>query len=422
MSSARKTFFRQSGWMILATVLSGGLMMSVNLVANRMVSSEFVIFRQLLTVFLLMSFPTAGLQVVFAEQASRAATEEDRRRLAGTVRSVLRGAFCVWLAMAATIFAFRRTIIDTLGISNPAALWLTLLVGLSSLWLPVLRGLLQGTQNFIVFGLVAVLDGAGRLTATVLIVGMGGQAAGGMAGACVGQAMALALGFWSVRAALRGAGGQIDWRAWFGRVTPLTLAFSAILFTSCFDLIYVGIVFPGSDTAPYVGAQVIGLALMMLTTPVAMVMFPKIVASAAHAGRSDAFRLAFGMSALVTGVGALACALWPGLPVRILFFRKPEFWPAAALVPWFAWALAPLILANVLVNNLMARGRLGIAPWLALTALGYGVALFVLRGWLPKMETFAAFKLVIGTLGVFSSTMLLVALIFMRRERATGWK
>ena len=75
-------------------------------------------------------------------------------------------------------------------------------------------------------------------------------------------------------------------------------------------------------------------------------------------------------------------------------------------------ALAPLILANVLVNNLIARGRMGIAPWLAAIAGAYGVTLAALRTRLPGMETFHAFKTVVALLGAFSFLMFLAALWF----------
>jgi len=47
--------------------------------------------------------------------------------------------------------------------------------------------------------------------------------------------------------------------------------------------------------------------------------------------------------------------------LAILF---PDKIAAAPLVPWYAWALVPLTLANVLIQNLLARGRFAAMPWL----------------------------------------------------------
>jgi hypothetical protein len=126
--------------------------------------------------------------------------------------------------------------------------------------------------------------------------------------------------------------------------------------------------------------------------------------------------LALGTTGALLGSAAVACTLLPELPLRILFFSKPDIWKASALVPWFAWALLPLILANVLVNNLMARERFATAPWLTGVAACYGCALLLLREQLLSMETFTAFKTILGTLGVFSLVMLCVAVVFTRKE------
>src|SRR5262249_48649714 len=75
---------------------------------------------------------------------------------------------------------------------------------------------------------------------------------------------------------------------------------------------------------------------------------------------------------------ALACTLFPQLPVRIIYVRNPDYWRSAPLVPWIAWAVLPLILANVLLNNLLARGRFRVVPWSLGVAVGYGITLFLL--------------------------------------------
>ena len=96
--------------MILATTLSGMFMFAVNLVANRMDPGEFTVFRTLVTVYLLMSFPSTGLQVVFTHQTAAIGSNEDQRRLAATIRAVLRAAFFMWLGIAALVFAFQKQI------------------------------------------------------------------------------------------------------------------------------------------------------------------------------------------------------------------------------------------------------------------------------------------------------------------------
>ncbi|MFO1496791.1 MAG: hypothetical protein U1G07_00085 [Verrucomicrobiota bacterium] len=422
LSQDKWSFFRQSGWLVMATVASGVFMSAVHVVVNKpMKESEYTLFATLLRVFLLMGFPAGGLQVVFAQQAAAAVSEAEARRLSETARAVLRGTFALWACLVALVFFGRSQLIAVLKITNPAALWVTLLLGLASLWSPLLKGLLQGRQNFAGLGWVLILDGVGRFTAIVLIVHFGGQAAGAMAGALVGQLVSLILGACLVWPVISGQGAPFNWRPWLQRVVPLTLGVGVVLFMYNADLIYVQTLFSKAQSPFYTPAAIVGLALFTFTTPLASVMFPKLVRSAARTEKSDALRHALAATALLGGMAAVACMLLPQLPLRILYVRNPIYWQSAPLVPWFAWALVPLIMANVLINHLLAHNRFRVVPWAALVGAGYGLALLALKDRLLQQagaatpatdltQLLGAYKIIIGTLGLFSTLLLAVAI------------
>jgi hypothetical protein len=155
----------------------------------------------------------------------------------------------------------------------------------------------------------------------------------------------------------------------------------------------------------------LGLAMVTFTTPLAAVMFPKVVQSAALTKETDALRHALVATAILGGTAAVACTLFPELPLKIIYFRNASYWKSAPLVPWMTWCLLPLILANVLVSNLLARSRFAAVPWLLAVGAGYGVTLFLIRERVLGESGFDGFKIVIGTLGVFSSLLLAVATV-----------
>ncbi len=110
---------------------------------------------------------------------------------------------------------------------------------------------------------------------------------------------------------------------------------------------------------------------------------------------------AFGATLLLGAAAALGCTLFPELPLRIVYDRS--FLKVASLVPLFAWCMLPLTLSSVLVNNLLARERFAVVPWLLAVATGYALALQ------HRHETF---EQVIGTLGLFASLLLAGCLFF----------
>jgi hypothetical protein len=68
--------------------------------------------------------------------------------------------------------------------------------------------------------------------------------------------------------------------------------------------------------------------------------------------------------------------LWFLGPWAVRFVYPPEYVSETlAILPWYAGAMVPLAVANVLVNDLLARSRFQIVPFLVLLAMFYGLAL-----------------------------------------------
>ena len=135
---------------------------------------------------------------------------------------------------------------------------------------------------------------------------------------------------------------------------------------------------------------------MWLVGPLAAVMFPKIVHSHAKAEKSDL------MGLVLIGTGLLAVAGAAGLSMLgpwVVRFMSGEAYVrvASSVLPWYASAMVPLALANVLLNNLMARSRFGVVPALCILALAYGWALTRFHD---------SLVMVLQTLGVFNLLLL----------------
>ena len=382
--------------MMVATMAGGAFMYAVHMVAKQIGKQEYPVFTTLLQIVTLMGIPAVGLQTIFAQQAAATLTEEHERELAGVFRGLLRITFLIWLIMAAIVFALRHQILSGLKISNPASLWVTMVIGLASLWLPICMGLLQGRQDFLWLGWAMIANGVGRFAAMcVIVLLLGGLAAGAMVAVFLGTAAAALIAFWHNRHYWRLKPQPVIWRHWFKRVVPLTLGLGASTFMLSADMIFVQHFFD-NQTAFYAAAGMIGRALVFFTQPMAAVMFPKIVQSVARAEKTDVLAHALGVTALAGGAAAIGCTLFPSLPLRIVY-DKSFLDVATPLVPWFAWCMLPLTLATVLLNGLLARAQYRAVPWLVAVAIGYGLALYY------RHETF---RMVIQTLGIFSLLLL----------------
>jgi O-antigen/teichoic acid export membrane protein len=163
-----------------------------------------------------------------------------------------------------------------------------------------------------------------------------------------------------------------------------------------------------------------GFAIIQFIAPVALVMFARLVKSSARSEGTSSLGLTLKMTILFGVAAGIGCTLFPELPLRIIYFPRPKMWEAAPLVPWFAWALLPWTVANVLVQNLLAQGKFRVATWIILVPAGYAAALCLQASTLITMKAFDGFIRVIITLGVANTVLCLVAAWFSRKKKAVN--
>jgi O-antigen/teichoic acid export membrane protein len=399
--SHRATFFRQSGWLMIAAMASGALMWGVHFLAKKIPASEY---GTLITLFSVVSLiPTIPFQMVFTHQTAAGLAKNQERQLTSMIRASWLGIFLFWLAAAAVVFIFRSQIAANWHLANPLALWITMAVILFSLWMPMFQGVMQGQQNFLWLGWSNIFAGGFRLSAAVFIVfELSGQATGIMTAVFLGFLAATLVGIWQTRALWLGKSEPFNRRDFLREVVPLLLGFAATQFLFCADTSFVDSYFGAEKTAPYGAAGTLSRALLWLVLPLAAVMFPKIVHSTAKSEKSNLLGLVLLGTGVLVGVGVLCLWILGPLVVKIVY--PPEYVSQTlAILPWYAGAMVPLALANVLVNDLLGRGKFQIVPFLVVLAIAYGVALTQFH------ESFAA---VLKMLGAFNLVLFVICAWF----------
>jgi O-antigen/teichoic acid export membrane protein len=416
-SQSKSAFFRQSSWMVTATFAGGFLMAAVHTVASKMGPQEYSSFVSLLRLLIIMSVPSSALQTIFARQAATVTNDRQEDQLRATTRAILTWTFLVWVVCSAFVLAAIGPLSRLLLVSNKAALCFCVVLILTNLWIPVAKGLLQGKHQFGGLGWLQISDGVGRFSFTVVIVlFLGGKAAGAMFAAVVGQVITFIIGAWVTREHWQTRPAvAFHWQKWLADALPQTLGLGTVLVMSSMDMLFVqGVFADKSQTALYGGAMLTGFAIVQFIAPVALVMFARVAQSVARAERSDSLGMSLAATILFSSVAAVGCTLLPKLPLRLMYLSNRTMWDAWPLVPWFAWALLPVTVANVLVQNILARGRFYAVPWLMLVPAIYGAALCLQAPALVAMKPFDAFVRVIQTLGGASVLLCALAAWFSR--------
>jgi len=373
----RSSFFRQSGWLMIANIAGGLLMWGVHFLTKTIPEEEYRLFVMLLSV--VMCIPAMPLQMAFAQQTARALATHRQRQLAGMVRLVGLGTFVLCLAAIIAVLCFQQSIMDHWKINTPIVLWITGAVILFSFWSPLLNGVLQGQQNFLWLGWGMISNGIGRVGLAALAVFLLHSGSTGMMGGVLfGLLLATGIGLWQTSGIWSAPAVPFDWRNLLAQVLPLMLGFGAFQFLFTADTIFVGAYFnTGTDqslAAFYGMAGTLSRALMWLVGPMAAVMFPRIVHSTAKSEKSDLMGLVMLGTAVLAIVGAISLSILGPWVVRIVA-DKSYVQQASALLPCYAGAIVPLTLANVLLNNLLARSSFKLVPAVCILAVAYGLGL-----------------------------------------------
>jgi O-antigen/teichoic acid export membrane protein len=302
---------------------------------------------------------------------------------------------------------FQHQILDRWHIANPAAVWVTLLVLLFSVWMPLFGGVMQGQQNFLWLGWSSILNGVGRVGGAALIVYLlSGGAVSIMIGVLLGLSTSVGIGIWQTRALWGGHSEPYDRRALLGQIVPLLLGFGATQFLFTADTMFVNAYLP-ENAAFYIAAGTLSRALFWLVAPITNVMFPKSVHRVVRSEKTNLMGLTLLSTGVIAWAGVLGLWLLGQWAVRLVY--PPSYTTVAtALLPWYAGAMLPLCLANVLVNNLLAKSEFRIVPILMLLAIAYGL---VLANYHRSLVS------VLQTLGGFNLLLLLISAWFTWRQK-----
>jgi O-antigen/teichoic acid export membrane protein len=397
-------FFRQSGWLMIATIIAGIMSYAVHFLAKDISESEYSIFVTMLMVT--ACIPVMPLQMVFAKLTADGLATNRLRQLAGMIRLGWLWTLILWAVASLIVLCFQNQIAERWHLNGLEVLWVTLAVVLMNLWMPMFSGVLQGRQDFFWLGWAAIVSGFGRLAVAALIVlAFHGGATGMIAGAFAGIGAWAGIAIWRSRDLWRVKPELFDGRSLFKQVAPLMVGFAACQFLFTTDTMFAKAYFSGDEMAAYGAAGTLSRGLLWLVLPLAAVMFPKIVHASAKSEKSNLLGIVLLGTAVLTICGAAGLCIVGPIVVKLVY--TPAYVATTTkLLPWYAFSMVPLALANVLVNDLMARARFKVVPLMVLLALAYGFTLPFMLNRFHHMEV------ALQTLGAFNLLLLAICAWF----------
>ena len=358
---SKATFLRQSGWMSIATALGGITSYAVHMFAKDMPDSEYGAFTTMIQLLNLIAIPAIGLQAVFAVKAAKSKTKEDDLRMVREQIGITIAVITISLVGFGGIYLYGETLVSAFKLPSIQVLAITLSAGIVALLLPMAYGVLQGKQRFLWLGWAMLSLGVVRLaTLFGLFRFHNTSLTNGMIAVWAGYAFAFVLAISTAGLPKMGliemliSLKRVNWRELTRQFIPLSLGGGAVIYMMSVDMVVVQRFFNEKQTGYYAAAGMIGRALIFFVGPIVAVMFPKLVKSHAEQKPTDVLRFTLLLTAGLCAIAITLGILVPDIPLRIIY--DESYLKATPLIPWFIGAMAPLALAAVLVNNLLAQG------------------------------------------------------------------
>jgi peptidoglycan biosynthesis protein MviN/MurJ (putative lipid II flippase) len=151
---------------------------------------------------------------------------------------------------------------------------------------------------------------------------------------------------------------------------------------------------------------------LWLVLPLASVMFPRLVHSAAKSEKSNLMGMVLLGTAVLAILGSLSLSLLGPL-ITQLVFKKTVAAQVASLLPWYSAAMIPLALSNVLLNQLLSRpdSKWMLAIFVLVAAVGY---LFAIT------QFHSSLIVVLKVMGIANIVLLAICAAFFRLGKATS--
>lgn len=306
----------------------------------------------------LISLPLVGVQVAVARYVAGFVEAGAKSSISLFFSKGLRLTLGAGVLISAVLCGLAFPLSSFLGIDSLAAVVLTASVAAPSVAGPMVWGMAQGLQRFVLFAVSIGIGPAIRPLLAVILLAAGFGVAGAMSATLVAAIAALALPIVVLRGWLtRSTHSQspVPAREVAAYLVPAMVGVLSITSLTTIDVIVAKAALSDHDAGLYGSASLIGRVILYLPAAIVLVLLPKVAAREA-AGRGS--RDVLVKSLLVTiGFCAVATVTYAVAPKLLVFLAfGSSFEEAAGLLWMFALAMSGFAILNVLLAYHLGRG------------------------------------------------------------------
>jgi len=367
---------KHSGIMVMSTIIANIALLFFHAYMSRVLGpASFGILVSFLAICFIVGLPVSSIQTVMAKYVSNFKVNNQYGKIGYLFRHSLRK-MSLYGGLGLGLFILASAKIGSfLQIEARKPVILLGVVLFFSLFLPIVRGALQGLQKFGHLGTNVLFEGISRLLLGFFLVYLGLGVNGAVGGIGLGFLLVVLLAFVPLRSLFRhekSIEGKIDSAEIYAYFWPVSLALLCFVLLTNIDIIFVKHFFGPTEAGYYSVLSVVGRGFLTLALAVSMVMFPKV--SELETQKKDSssiLKKSLLICVFLCGVGILICFFFPRFIIVTVFGSK--YLNISSLLRVFGIAISPLVVLHLLINYNLARYRTKF-----LYVLVFGVVFYVI--------------------------------------------
>jgi O-antigen/teichoic acid export membrane protein len=351
-------YFRHNILLIGTNILAGIFAYLLHPFLGRMMSiQEYGQVAALISLSLVLTTPTQIIATVAAKYASSLSSSEAHARLNDFIRRLTAILLAAGVGITAVFVASSSYVAFFFHLNSPQAVILLGLIFIVLFITPLNQGTLQGLHHFGWFATITLLSSFLRLVLAIGFVLIGLGVNGAILGIVVSTLLACLISFKPLWKVLRGPRTPTGSLQSLWTYSILALAVTAGLFAlSSLDTILAEHFLSASDAGLYAALATIGRTVLLITTGITTVMFPRVVALHERGEPHTRVVIQSMLGVLVLSVAVETVFYFaPSLMTKLMFGQA--FVAIAGQLAPYGMAMLLLAVSWVIINYFLAIGN-----------------------------------------------------------------
>jgi len=327
-----------------------------------------------MSLFTVASVGTSAFTIITMRYVGQYYYAEEGRGLGNVVKKLFIYALGLAMILFLVGWALSGVIARSFQIESSTIVVISFAAFFTSLAMTVGRGIMQGTQQFWVASMSAIVEMIGRLGLGILFVKAGWGVQGALWAILIGSLVAYIATIPKTRSLLAKSkevtgeetalsGKEVLTYTWPSLVMSL---FLNVLLTA--DILLVKRYFPAVNAGEYAAVSTVAKIMFFLTGPIVSVMFPMITERRSKGERHyQMLFLSLLISLVMGGSLLLIYTIAPGLIMRTLY--GDAYAAQAVLLPKVGMVMLVYALINLMANYFMAIKSYWYLVWMAVAAV-----------------------------------------------------